>query len=75
MILDILTFENYNQFIWPAFIFTFSVCFYFYKKTKLELKNQEKLYLKEFTQSKTVENKNLKPKENTAEALTGASIF
>jgi len=41
----------------------------------LELKNQEKLYLKEFTQSKTVENKNLKPKENTAEALTGASIF
>ena len=75
MILDILTFENYNQFIWAAFIFTFSVCFYFYKKTKLELENQEKLYLKEFTQSKTVENKNLKPKENTAEALTGASIF
>jgi hypothetical protein len=75
MILDILTFENYSQFIWPAFIFTFSVCFYFYKKTRLELQQQEKLFLNEFTQSKTLEGKSLKTKENTAEALTGASIF
>ena len=50
MILEFLILDGYGYFVWSAFIFTFSSCFLLYLKTKKELQEQEKLFLKEFKQ-------------------------
>ena len=71
MSLEILIFDGYGQFIWPAFIFTFAICFYFYFKTKKALLKQEKLFLKEFQQNEIIKAQALNPKKNTVEALSG----
>ena len=62
--------NGYGQFVWPAFIFTFVVCYLLYFKTKNEFKKQEKMYLKEFGQPQTIKTKIIKKKE----ALSGSSI-
>ena len=74
MNIELLVFNGYGQFIWPAFIFTFSICFLLYLKTKKDLQMQEKLFLNEFEKLQTVEIKIKKRKENTKEALSGISI-
>jgi len=71
MNLDIFILGNYSQFVWPAFIFTFAICFYFYFKTKKALLKQEKLFLKEFQQNEIIKAQALNPKKNTVEALSG----
>jgi len=70
MNLDILIFGNYSQFIWPAFIFTFTICIYFYFKTKNELLKQEKLFLREFQQNEIIKTQTINSKKNTIEALS-----
>ena len=75
MNLSLFILGGYGQFVWPAFIFTFLICFYLYLKTKKELQKQEKLFLKEFGQSRTVKIVVNSQKENTKKVLSGNSVF
>jgi heme exporter protein D len=70
MNLDILILGNYSQFVWPAFIVTFTICIYFYFKTKKALLKQEKLFLREFQQNKIIKAQAINHKKNTTEALS-----
>ena len=75
MNLNLFILGGYGQFVWPAFIFTFVICFYLYLKTKRELQKQEKLFLKEFKQSQTTKIVVNSQKENTKKVLSGNSVF
>ena len=75
MNLSLFILGGYGQFVWPAFIFTFLICFYLYLKTKKELQKQEKLFLKEFRQSQTAKIVVNLQKENTKKVLSGNSVF
>ena len=75
MNLNLFILGGYGQFVWPAFIFTFVICFYLYLKTKKELRRQEKLFLNEFGQSQTVKIVVDSQKENTKKVLSGNSVF
>ena len=75
MNLNLFILGGYGQFVWPAFIFTFVICFYLYLKTKKELQTQEKLFLKEFRQSQTAKIVVNSQKENTKKVLSGNSVF
>ena len=75
MNLNLFILGGYGQFVWPAFIFTFVICFYLYLKTKKELQKQEKLFLKEFKQSQTAEIVVNSQKENTKKVLFINSVF
>ena len=75
MNLEFFILDGYGRFVWPAFIFTFVICFYLYLKTKKELQKQEKLFLKEFGQSRTVKIAVNSQKENTKKVLSGNSVF
>ena len=75
MNLNLFILGGYGQFVWPAFFFTFVICFYLYLKTKKELQKQEKLFLKEFGQSRTVKVIVNPQKENTKKVLSGNSVF
>ena len=75
MNLSLFILGGYGQFVWPAFIFTFLICFYLYLKTKKELQKQEKLFLKEFNQSQTAKIVVNSQKENTKKVLSGNSVF
>jgi heme exporter protein D len=48
MTLELLTFNGYGQFVWPAFIFTFLCCLTLYLKAKREFIKEQKIYLEEF---------------------------
>ena len=74
MNIELLVFNGYGQFIWPAFIFTFSICFLLYLKVKKDFQKQEKIFLNEFKKLQTAEIKIKKRKENTEEALSGISF-
>ena len=54
MSLEFLILGGYGQFVWPAFIFTFVSCFTLYIKIKKEFKKQEKMFLNEFKQTRTI---------------------
>ena len=75
MNLDLFILGGYGQFVWPAFVFTFVICFYLYLKTKKELKKQEKLFLNEFKQPQTIKIIVNSQKENTKKVLSGDSVF
>ena len=75
MNLNLFILGGYGQFVWPAFIFTFVICFYLYLKTKRELQKQEKLFLKKFKQSQTAKIVVNSQKENTKQVLSGNSVF
>ena len=72
---NLLILGGYGQFVWPAFIFTFAICFYLYLKTRQELQKQEKLFLKEFKQLQSIKIVRNPQKENTKKALSGNSVF
>ena len=63
MNIELFVLGGYGQFVWPAFIFTLTICFLFYLRTSNELKKQEKLYSREFAQSHTAKIKIAKNKE------------
>ena len=75
MNLSLFVLGGYGQFVWPAFIFTFVICFYLYLKTKKELQTQEKLFLKEFNQSQTAKIVVNSQKEKTKKVLSSNSVF
>lgn len=74
MNIELLVFNGYGQFIWPAFMFTFLVCFLLYTKTKKDFQKQEKMFLNEFKKLQTIEIKIKKRAENTKEILSGISF-
>ena len=74
MIIKLLILGGYGQFVWPAFVFAFAVCFTLYFKTKRELQKQEKLFLNEFKNLQNVKIKIEDRKKNTKEALSGSLI-
>ncbi len=45
---DLIILGGYGQFVWPAFLFTFSSCAILLIKTKKELKEQEKMFSSEY---------------------------
>ena len=75
MNLSLFILGGYGQFVWPAFIFTFLICFYLYLKTKKELRRQEKLFFSEFKQLQTIKIVVNSQKENTKKVLSGNSAF
>ena len=75
MNLNLFILGGYGQFIWPAFIFTFAICFFLYLRTKKELQKQEKLFLNEFEQSQTVKIVVNSQKEKTKKVLSSNSVF
>ena len=74
MNIELLILNGYGQFVWPAFIFTFVSCFFLYLKTAKELQRQEKIFLNEFKQLKTIKIQVAEKKENTKEVWSGISI-
>jgi len=74
MFYELLILGGYGQFVWPAFIFTFTLCFMLYIKTKKALQDQEKAYLVEYKESQFISEKILKEEKIVKEALSGSTI-
>ena len=72
MNLELFTLGGYGYFIWPAFIFTFSSCFFLYLKTKKELIKQEKIFFHYFKQPKVIK---IKTERNSKKSLSGIKVF
>ena len=77
MNLNLLILEGYGLYVWPAYVFTFIICFILYLKTKKEFQKQEKLFLKEFKQPQIIGIRPIKQKEDRdkEKVLSGSSIF
>ena len=71
MNLDFFLLNGYGQFVWPAFIITFFICFALYFKTYKEFKKYEKLYLNEFRQKQSAKIEDFDSKET----LSRSTIF
>ena len=54
MIMEVFILGGYGQFVWPSFAFSFLSCFLIYLKTRKDLLNQEKIFLKEFNQAPNI---------------------
>ena len=70
MNLEIFILGGYGQFVWPAFIFTFVICFTLYLKTKKEFKKQEKIFLIELRETEAIKIEESKEKEVLSGSLT-----
>ena len=71
MIKEIINLGGYGQFVWPAFVFTFFSCFILFLRTQKEFRKQEKMYMNEFKQLRTIKVKTAKVKEAKKEILSG----
>ena len=71
---EIFILNGYGQYVWPAFIFTFISCFSLYVKTRKEFRKQEKMFLKEFEQAKTIKTEIVQIKEARKKAFSGNTI-
>tara|TARA_B100000809_G_scaffold114481_1_gene112881 strand:+ start:108 stop:332 length:225 start_codon:yes stop_codon:yes gene_type:complete len=71
---EIFILNGYGQYVWPAFIFTFISCFSLYVKTRKEFRKQEKMFLKEFEQAKTIKTEIVQIKEARKKAFSGSPI-
>ncbi len=74
MKMEFLILNQYGQFVWTAFLFTFLSCFLLYFKTKKEFKKQEKIFFSEFKKLKTIKIKTTEKKENKKAIYSGSSI-
>jgi len=63
MVSEIIILGGYGLFVWPAFIFTFLICFALYLKTRREFKKEEKKFLSEFKQMHSIKIKTFKGKK------------
>ena len=70
MNLEFFILDGYGQFVWPAFIFTFVICFALYLKTKKEFKKQEKIFSIEFKETEAIKIEESKEKEVLSGSLT-----
>ena len=74
MNIEIFILNGYGQYVWPAFIFTFISCFSLYIKTRKEYRKQEKMFLKEFEQAKTIKTEIVQIKETRKKSFSGSAI-
>ena len=75
MSIELLVLGGYGHFVWPAFIFTFVSCFFLYKKTREELKKQEKMFLIELEQTPVTRIKIVKQKKLLREVFSGNPTY
>ena len=61
---------GYGQFVWPAFIFTFSICLTLYLQTSKQLKKQEKMYFAEYKELKIEKIKTFKEQKGMQKAFS-----
>ena len=54
MIVEFIKLGGYGLYVWPAFIFTFSVLLIFYIKIEKQLKKIENIYFKNFNKPDVV---------------------
>jgi len=66
--------NGYGQFVWPAFIFTFTSCLILYLKTKKELKKQEKLFFSEYKELKPEKVRTVEKRKSIREIFSTSSI-
>jgi len=71
---ELFILNGYGQYVWPAFIFTFISCFSLYIKTRKEYRKQEKMFLKEFEQAKTIKTEIVQIKETRKKSFSGSAI-
>tara|TARA_B110000014_G_C19757863_1_gene394709 strand:- start:183 stop:401 length:219 start_codon:yes stop_codon:yes gene_type:complete len=69
---EIVTFNEYGYFIWPAFIFTFLCCFSLYFSTKKKLLKYDKIYNNYFKEQKVLK---ISGEKNNKKALSEISVF
>jgi len=74
MLINLMIFNGYDIFVWSAFIFTFSSCFYLFIKTKKEFNRYEKIFVTELSNSKNIKIAFDKKIEVKKEILSGNSI-
>jgi heme exporter protein CcmD len=74
MNLDFFILNGYGQYIWPAFLITFTSCFVLFLKTKKDLKRLEKILLQQHKQLKVIKVQ-IATKENRRKILSRSSIF
>ena len=73
MNLEFLSFGEYSQYVWPAFIFSFTICISFYIKTKRKLKELEIVFKKEFKENENIEVSEEKDKVRTEPVVSLAN--
>ena len=71
---ELFILNGYGQYVWPAFVFTFISCFSLYIKTRKEFRKQEKMFLKEFEQPKTIKTEIVQIKETRKKSFSGIPI-
>ena len=69
MNLEFLILGGYWYFVWPAFVFTFVICFVLYFKTNKEFKAQKRIFLNEFRQTQTIRIEIIEGKESLSSNL------
>tara|TARA_B100001123_G_C15276565_1_gene1012404 strand:- start:972 stop:1187 length:216 start_codon:yes stop_codon:yes gene_type:complete len=67
MNLDLIFLGGYWYFVWPAFIFSFVICYFLYFQTNKKFKIYEKMLLNESRQANVVKIKSSKRKEILSE--------
>ena len=70
MLQNLFTLSGYGFYVWPAFIFTFSICTVYYFKTKKDLVKQEKLFTNELKENHIIKFGIDEIKENKRKALS-----
>ena len=71
MFLEKIIMSGYAMYVWPAFMFSFTACYFLYVKTKKEFIKQETVFLKEFKQAQTRKIETVQEKE----ALSNYPVF
>mgnify|MGYP001369618275 CR=1 FL=1 len=64
MFLEKIIMSGYGMYVWPAFMFSFTVCYFLYVKTKKEFIKQETVFLKKFKQSESIKIIPIKEKKS-----------
>ena len=64
MFLEKIIMSGYAMYVWPAFMFSFTVCYFLYVKTKKEFIKQETVFLEKFKQSESIKIAPIKEKKS-----------
>tara|TARA_B100000427_G_scaffold318510_1_gene315763 strand:- start:294 stop:521 length:228 start_codon:yes stop_codon:yes gene_type:complete len=68
MNIEIINLGGYGQFVWPAFLFTLTICFLLYLKVKKELELQEQKFLIELKKIQIAKTNSVKERRAVEEA-------
>ena len=74
MVINFMIFNGYDIFIWSAFIFALSSCFYLFIKTKKEFNKYDKIFFAKLNNQRTIKIAFDKKVKGKKEILTGKSI-